>query len=80
MKIEVDDLTRREVIALLEEHLSNMYELGPPETVFALETLGHQVYAALDAHILAENQQPGIDGQLMVQGAPHSLGESQLVA
>jgi putative acetyltransferase len=37
MKIEVDDLTRREVIALLEEHLSNMYELGPPETVFALD-------------------------------------------
>ncbi|ROZ72099.1 GNAT family N-acetyltransferase [Ramlibacter sp. WS9] len=37
MKIEVDDLSRREVIALLEEHLSNMYELGPPETVFALD-------------------------------------------
>jgi putative acetyltransferase len=37
MKIEVDDLTRREVIALLEEHLSNMYELGPPESVHALD-------------------------------------------
>ncbi len=37
MKIEVDDLTRNEVIALLEEHLSNMYELSPPETVFALD-------------------------------------------
>jgi putative acetyltransferase len=37
MKIEVDDLTRREVIALLEEHLSNMHELGPPESVHALD-------------------------------------------
>ena len=37
MKIEVDDLTRTEVLALLNEHLSNMYELGPPETVFALD-------------------------------------------
>jgi putative acetyltransferase len=37
MKIEVDDLTRKEVLALLNEHLSNMHELGPPETVFALD-------------------------------------------
>lgn len=37
MKIEVDDLTRKEVLALLDEHLSNMHELGPPETVFALD-------------------------------------------
>jgi putative acetyltransferase len=37
MKIEVDDLTRKEVIALLDEHLSNMHELGPPESVHALD-------------------------------------------
>lgn len=33
--IEQDDLTRPEVHALLQEHLANMYELSPPEKVFA---------------------------------------------
>jgi putative acetyltransferase len=37
MRIELDDLSRREVHALLEEHLSNMYELSPPESVHALD-------------------------------------------
>ena len=37
MRIEVDDLSRAQVHALLEEHLANMYELSPPEQVFALD-------------------------------------------
>ncbi len=37
MRIEVDDLSRAEVHALLREHLSNMHELSPPENVFALD-------------------------------------------
>ena len=37
MRIEPDNLTRPEVIALLNEHLSNMYELSPPESVHALD-------------------------------------------
>ena len=37
MLIEVDDLSRPQVHALLEEHLANMYELSPPEQVFALD-------------------------------------------
>ena len=37
MHIEVDDLSRPQVHALLEEHLSNMHELSPPEQVFALD-------------------------------------------
>jgi putative acetyltransferase len=37
LRIEVDDLTRSEVIALLEEHLANMYEITPAEHVFALD-------------------------------------------
>jgi putative acetyltransferase len=37
MQIEIDDITRPQVIALLEEHLRNMYELSPPETVFAFD-------------------------------------------
>jgi hypothetical protein len=30
MRIESDDLTGQPVPALLQEHLSNMYELSPP--------------------------------------------------
>lgn len=37
MKIEIDDLTRPEVRALLDEHLQSMYELSPPESVHALD-------------------------------------------
>jgi putative acetyltransferase len=37
MKIELDDLTRPEIHALLEEHLRNMHALGPPESVHALD-------------------------------------------
>lgn len=37
MHIEIDDLSRPQVHALLQEHLDNMYELSPPEQVFALD-------------------------------------------
>jgi len=37
MHIELDDLSREEVQALLREHLTNMYELSPPESVHALD-------------------------------------------
>ncbi len=37
MHIELDDLSRPQVHALLQEHLDNMYELSPPEQVFALD-------------------------------------------
>lgn len=37
MRIEVDDLSRNAVLDLLQEHLANMYELSPPEQVFALD-------------------------------------------
>ena len=36
MKIEIDDLSRPEVGALLNEHLESMYALSPPESVHAL--------------------------------------------
>lgn len=36
-RIEVDDLSRPEVLALIEEHLRNMHELSPPENVFAFD-------------------------------------------
>ncbi len=37
MHVEIDDLTRPQVHALLTEHLANMHELSPPEQVFALD-------------------------------------------
>ena len=37
MRIEVDDLTRPQVLVLLNEHLTNMFELSPPDKVFALD-------------------------------------------
>ena len=37
MQIEIDDLSRPQVIALLSENLANMHELSPPEQVFALD-------------------------------------------
>ena len=37
MRIEHDDVTRPQVLALLEEHLRNMYELSPPDQVFAFD-------------------------------------------
>jgi putative acetyltransferase len=37
MRIELDDLSRPAVHALLQEHLNNMFELSPPEQVFALD-------------------------------------------
>ena len=40
MRIELDDLLRSEVRALLSEHLTNMYELSPPESVHALDITG----------------------------------------
>jgi len=40
MKLEIDDLTRPAVHALLNEHLQSMYELSPPESVHALDLEG----------------------------------------
>jgi putative acetyltransferase len=37
MRIEIDDVSRPEVLALLAEHLQNMYALSPPEEVFAFD-------------------------------------------
>lgn len=36
-RIELDDVSRPQVLALLEEHLRNMYELTPPDKVFAFD-------------------------------------------
>ena len=43
MRIELDDLSRPEVHALLREHLDDMHDLSPPEDVHALGLAGLQV-------------------------------------
>lgn len=40
MHIQLDDPARADVFALLEEHLKNMHELSPPESVHALDVSG----------------------------------------
>jgi putative acetyltransferase len=40
--VDVDDPARPDVFALLEEHLRNMRELSPPESVHALDVTGLQ--------------------------------------
>ncbi|EGQ8130225.1 GNAT family N-acetyltransferase [Vibrio parahaemolyticus] len=37
MRIEIDDLERPQVLALLEEYLQDMYATSPPESVHALD-------------------------------------------
>ena len=36
-RIELDDLTKQDVLALIEEHLRNMHAISPPENVFAFD-------------------------------------------
>jgi putative acetyltransferase len=37
LEIREDDLTGKEIADLLQEHLENMYEITPPESVHALD-------------------------------------------
>lgn len=66
MNIEIDDLSRPEIHALLDEHLQSMYASSPPESVHALD--------------LNKLRQPGItfwtaweEGQLLGCGAVKQL-------
>ncbi|SFC95122.1 putative acetyltransferase [Nocardioides terrae] len=40
LHFELDDLDRPAVVALLEEHLDDMYAVSPPESVHALDLAG----------------------------------------
>jgi len=37
LRIEIDDVSRPEVLVLLDEHLRSMYEITPPSAVFAFD-------------------------------------------
>ena len=43
LRFELDDLTRPEIVALLEEHVQDMYAVSPPESVHALDLAGLRV-------------------------------------
>lgn len=58
MRIEVDDLSRPEVHALLEEHLREMHRISPPGSVHALDldalrTPDITFWSVWDTHVLA---------------------------
>lgn len=58
LRIEVDDLSRPAIHALLNEHLQNMYALSPPESVHALDLEklrrpGITFWSAWDGAVLA---------------------------
>jgi putative acetyltransferase len=40
MRIEVDDVSRPEVVALVDYHLRSMHAISPPDSVFALDLSG----------------------------------------
>jgi putative acetyltransferase len=40
MRVEIDDLSRPQVLALLTEHLADMYATSPPQSVHALDLGG----------------------------------------
>ena len=40
MRIELDHVSRPQVVALIEHHLRSMHEISPPESVFALDLSG----------------------------------------
>lgn len=57
MRIEVDDVSRPQVLALIEEHLRRMFEISPPGNVFAfdaakLRSPGLAFWTAWDGEVL----------------------------
>lgn len=56
-RIELDDVSRPQVLALLEEHLRNMHEVTPPDQVFAFDAdriraPGVALWSAWEEHVL----------------------------
>ena len=70
LRFELDDLTRPEVIALLEEHVQDMYAVSPPESVHALDLDGFRA-PGLSFWTAWE---PGPDGETLLGcGALHEV-------
>jgi putative acetyltransferase len=82
LRIELDDLSRPQVLALLEEHLRNMYELSPPDKVFAfdaskLKSPGVAFWTAWDGDVLlgcaALKELSATEGEIKSMRTPSAL-------
>src|SRR5215510_6233669 len=82
LRIEPDDLSRPVVLALLEEHLRNMYQLSPPDQVFAfdaskLRAPGVSFWTAWDAESLlgcaALKELSATEGEIKSMRTPSAL-------
>ena len=74
MRIEIGDPARADVLALLEEHLRNMHELSPPESVHALDVSGFKsadmTFWSVHQHRLGSNYVIRLGGRH--RGTPHA--------
>ena len=82
MHIEIDDLTRPEIHALLNEHLQNMHELSPRESVHALDLdnlrkPGITFWSVWDGRVLlgcgALRQMDGTHGEVKSMRTPAAI-------
>jgi len=82
MNIEVDDLSRPEIHALLNEHLQSMYAISPPESVHALDLNklrqpGITFWTAWEAGVLlgcgAVKELDGTHGEIKSMRTPEAL-------
>lgn len=82
MRIHIDDPARPDVLALLEEHLRDMYELSPPESVHALDVQalkgpGITFWTVRDGEILlgcgALKELDAAHGEIKSMRTPHGL-------
>jgi putative acetyltransferase len=82
MLVEVDNLTRPEVLRLLEEHLANLHEITPPDQVFALDAAklrqpGVTFWTAWDGDVLlgcgALKEISPTDGEVKSMRTPQAL-------
>ena len=81
-RIELDDLSRPQVLALLEEHLGNMYELSPPHQVCGsdaskLKSPGVTFWTAWNGELLlgcaALKELSATEGEIKSMRTPNAL-------
>ena len=82
LRIELDDLSRPPVLALLEEHLRSMHEITPPDQVFAfdasrLKSPDVSFWTAWDAEVLvgcaALKELSSTQGEIKSMRTPRAL-------
>ena len=72
MQIRLDDLTGGEVIALLNEHLADMYATSPAESVHALDV---DALKASNIHFFSAWQQDKLAGCVAIKTLDNQMAE-----